>query len=164
MGYGVSLGAVALMRAVAGYDLQLGALMLEGPFDRLSTTVRHRFDAVGVPSFPAADLLLLWGSIQVGANAFAHNPLEYAADITYPTLLLRGEHDPWITAEEMQALAMAFPGKADLVTIPNQGHEMPFVSSAPEVWVQAMRAFLDAVHATFSASGMLSVPPEIRHA
>lgn len=72
-----------------------------------------------------------------------------------------------VAARQVYALTHFVPAGASLeqqlaVPLP-QKFEMPFVSSAPEVWVQAMRAFLDAVHATFSASGMLSVPPEIRH-
>ena len=63
LGYGISMGATSLMRAVALYALKPRALILEGPFDRLVTTVRHRFDAVGVPSFPAADMLVFWGSV-----------------------------------------------------------------------------------------------------
>jgi pimeloyl-ACP methyl ester carboxylesterase len=143
LGYGVSMGGVALMRAVAIYKLKPRALILEGVFDRLLTTVRHRFDAVGVPSFPTADLLVFWGSVQFGANGFAHNPIDYAQSIESPTLLLRGERDPWITAEETQSIAAAIQPDLEVVTIPNRGHEMPFVYSDPELWAATVQTFLE---------------------
>jgi uncharacterized protein len=143
LGYGVSMGGAALMRAVALYALRPRALILEGPFDRLLTTIRHRFDAVGVPSFPAAELLTFWGSVQFGANGFTHNPVEYAKQIACPTLLMHGERDPWITADEMRSIAGAMPVLPHLLTVPARGHEMPFVYGAPELWVSTVREFLD---------------------
>lgn len=145
LGYGISMGATAMMRAVALHVIQPAALILEGPFDRLSTTTRHRFDAVGVPSFPAADLLLFWGSVELGMNAFAHNPVEYAPTITCPTLLLHGERDPWISAEEIQSIANGIRGPTQLVTVPGVGHDMPFVYPAPGFWLPTVRGFLDGV-------------------
>jgi alpha-beta hydrolase superfamily lysophospholipase len=148
LGYGVSMGSVALMRAVALYALKPRALILEGPFDRLLTTIRHRFDALGLPSFPAAELLVFWGSVQLGANGFVHNPIGYARQIACPTLLMRGESDPWITAEEMQSIADAIPTQPRVLTVPGHGHEMPFVYGAPELWVSTIRAFLDGASGT----------------
>ena len=143
LGYGVSMGGVALMRAVALYQLKPQALILEGVFDRLLTTVQHRFDAVGIPAFPAAELLVFWGSVQFGTNGFAHNPTEYASSITCPTLLMRGEHDPWITDGEIRSIADAIPTPPNIITVPNQGHDMPFVYGDPELWVSAVQTFLD---------------------
>jgi uncharacterized protein len=62
--YGVSMGSAAILRAVAHEDVRPAGLILEGAFDRLLTTTRHRFHAVGAPASPAAELLLLWGSVQ----------------------------------------------------------------------------------------------------
>ena len=138
------MGSAALMRAVALYELKPRALILEGPFDRLITTVRHRFDAMGVPSFPAAELLMFWGSIEFGANGWAHNPVDYAATIQCPVLLMRGERDPWITAAEMQQIADAIPTKPHIITVPKRGHEMPFVYSDPELWSKAVQELLAA--------------------
>lgn len=144
LGYGISMGATSLMCAVALYALKPRVLILEGPFDHLVTTVRHRFDAVGVPSFPAVDLLVFWGSVQSGSNGWAHNPVDYAATIACPTLLMRGERDPWITVGEMQSIADAIPTRPQIVTVPSRGHEMPFVYGDPELWATSVRQFLAA--------------------
>ena len=60
------MGAVACLRAVHALGVQPDAMILECPFDRLLTTVRHRFDAVRVPSWPLAELLVFWGGQQSG--------------------------------------------------------------------------------------------------
>ena len=51
--YGISIGAAAILRAVARGDVDPAALVLECPFDRLLSTAQNRFAAMGVPSFPA---------------------------------------------------------------------------------------------------------------
>ncbi len=68
--YGTSMGAAAVLKAVADDKLQPAALILECPFDSLIGTVRHRFTSRGVPSFPLADLLVFWGGAQEGFNGF----------------------------------------------------------------------------------------------
>ena len=141
--YGVSMGAAAIIRSAGALGVQPAAIIAEGAFDRLLSTTRHRFDAVGAPAFPFAELLLFWGSVQTGYNGFANNPVDFAAGITCPTLLLHGERDPWVTAEETEAIAARLRGPVQVIHVPGRGHEMPFVYGAPELWVQTVRPFLD---------------------
>ena len=74
--YGGSMGAAAVLRAVASCDVQPDAIIAEAIFDKMLNTVRHRFEAMGVPSFPSAQLLVFWGGRQAGFNGFAHNPVD----------------------------------------------------------------------------------------
>lgn len=141
--YGVSMGAAAIIRAAGALGVQPVAIIAEGSFDRLLSTTRHRFTAVGAPAFPAAELMLFWGGVQTGYNGFANNPVDFAGGITCPTLLLHGERDPWVTAEETEAIAARVRGPAQVLHVPGRGHEMPFVYGAPELWVQTVRPFLD---------------------
>ena len=77
--FGQSMGAAAILRAVAR-GASVNAILLECPFDRMLNAVQHRFETMGVPGFPFARLLMFWGGVQNGFNAFAHNPIDYAAD------------------------------------------------------------------------------------
>lgn len=88
--YSTSMGSSAVLRAVAQEGVQPAAIIAETPFDRLSNAVYVRFHRMGFPPFPAAELLMFWGGVQHGLNAFAHNPVEYAQAITVPTVLMRG--------------------------------------------------------------------------
>ncbi|MEP7189766.1 MAG: alpha/beta fold hydrolase, partial [Roseiflexaceae bacterium] len=116
--YGISMGGVAILRAVALHDVHPTAIMVEGVFDRLLTTVKHRFDAVHLPSTPVAELLVFWGSVQMGYNGFGHNPVDYASAITCPILVMHGARDPWITTGETQALVARMRGSTQAVEIP----------------------------------------------
>ena len=141
--YGISMGGAAVLRAAALANIQPDGLILEAVFDNLLSTTRHRFDALGLPWSPAAELLLFWGGVQLGINPFSHNPVAYAPRIAAPVLLLYGEHDPWILPAERQALATAFSGPVELISFPGQGHGGPYVYANPELWDAAVRGFLD---------------------
>jgi alpha-beta hydrolase superfamily lysophospholipase len=140
--YGISMGGAAILRAVAMNGVQPAAIIVEGVFDRLLTTVQHRFDAVHLPSWPVAQLLVFWGSVQMGYNGFRHNPVDYASSITCPILVMHGERDPWITSGETQALVASIDGVKQVVEFPGVGHDMPFVYPAPDVWVATVKQFL----------------------
>lgn len=120
--YGVSMGGAAALA-----DVRPVGIIAEAVFDRLLTTARHRFDGLGLPGSPAAELLLFWGGVQLGTNPFAHNPVEYAARVDVPVLLLYGEHNPWILPSEREALASALRGPVEVVTFLGQGHGGPYV-------------------------------------
>ena len=92
--YGQSMGAAAVLRAVAAEGVTPDGIVVEAPFDTLLTTVGHRYRAMGLPSFPFAQLLLFWGGVQNNFNAFALKPVKYAAAVNGPALVLGGEHDP----------------------------------------------------------------------
>lgn len=143
--YGVSMGGAAALRAAAVAGVRPAGLILEAVFDRLDTTTRHRFAALGLPGSPAAELLLFWGGVQLGVNPFAHNPVAYAASVDVPVLLLYGEQDPWILPPERSALAGALRGPVTLVSFPGQGHGGPYVYADPERWDAAVHAFLDGL-------------------
>ena len=140
--YGISMAGAAIFRAVATDGVQPAAIIVEGVFDRLLTTVQHRFDAVHLPSWPAAQLLVFWGSIQMGYNGFQHNPVDYASAIMCPILVMHGERDPWITHDETQALVARIAGSKQVVDVPGVGQDMPFVYPAPDLWVATVKQFL----------------------
>lgn len=144
--YGVSMGGSAILRAAVVAEVRPAGIILEAVFDNLLTTTRHRFDALGLPGSPASELLLFWGGVQLGANPFAHNPVEYAESVDVPVLLLYGEQDPWILPPEREALAAALKGPVEVVSFPGQGHGGPYVYSDPERWDTAVRAFLDRLY------------------
>jgi alpha-beta hydrolase superfamily lysophospholipase len=139
--YGESMGAVAAIRAAGPLGARPDALILECPFDSLAGTVRHRFQAFGVPAFPAADLLLFWGGLQQGFDAFAFNPRDDAAQVTAPTLLLNGDRDPWVRVDEAQAIYRALPAQPRAIHLfRGLGHESLLRSR--EEWLGVVSAFL----------------------
>ncbi len=139
--YGASMGAVAVMRAIAQLGIEPTAVILESPFDRLLNTVRHRFEAMGIPSFPGAELIVGWGSWQQGIDGFAHNPIEYARVIRCPVLLMYGEYDKRVTLQEVKSIFDTLPGRKQLVVFSAFGHGS-LASDDPLKWKQQLQQFL----------------------
>jgi alpha-beta hydrolase superfamily lysophospholipase len=140
--YGQSMGAAAVLRAIAVHDVRPTAVVLESTFDRLLTTVCNRFTAMGLPTFPGARLLVFWGGVQHGFNGFAHNPVDYARAVRCPALLLYGTDDPWVSAAEQESIRDNLGGAVRLEVFPGAGHE-ELLSRQPERWRRVVAAFLD---------------------
>lgn len=141
--FGTSMGAAAVMKAMNDHPLEVRALVLECPFGTMLQTVRNRFRMMGVPSFPMAHLLVFWGGVQNGFNAYGHNPTEYAKSITTPTLLLYGEKDDRVTMEETNKILAHLAGPKQLVTYPLAGHEN-YLNKYDLEWTADVARFLKA--------------------
>lgn len=121
--FGTSMGAAAVMKACADDPLPVQGLIIECPFGSMRQTVINRFHMVGVPAFPLSDLLVFWGGLENGFNAFTHNPEDYAKKIKKPVLLLYGERDDRVTHGEIDNIYNNLAGPKTLVTYPLAGHE-----------------------------------------
>jgi hypothetical protein len=139
--YGGSMGAVAILRAIAREAVRPSGIVIECPFDRLLTTVENRFTAMNLPSFPCAELLVFWGGIQLGMNGFAHNPSAYAASVRCPALLMHGAEDKRVNVAEVKAIYAGLAGQKQLEIFPGVGHEACY--RTPDLWTHHVREFLD---------------------
>lgn len=140
--YGISMGGAAVMRAVALGKVQPERILVEVVFDRLITTTRRRFDLMGVPSWPAAESLLFWAGRQVDLDPWSHDPVEYAARITTPALVLHAAKDPRATREQGEAVHQAFAGSKHLVMFEKAVHQS-LVEADPVKWKEEVSRFLD---------------------
>jgi alpha-beta hydrolase superfamily lysophospholipase len=139
--FGTSMGAVAMMKAVADYSIQPTKIILECPFGTMRKTVQKRFEAMNVPSFPFADMLLFYGGIQNGFNAYRHKPIEYAKAINLPVLLLYGEKDERVTLTEINSVFKSLTGEKKLVIFKNSAHQNYLINDE-NIWIKAVDAFL----------------------
>jgi pimeloyl-ACP methyl ester carboxylesterase len=99
------------------------ALVVESPFDRMLSTIDHRFEIMGVPAFPLSRLLVFWGGLQHGYWAFGHNPVDYAPAVKCPTLMIRAGHDPFIHKEEAESVFNKLAGPKQLLVFEGAGHQ-----------------------------------------
>jgi len=142
--YGQSLGAAAILRAVAHEGVQPAAIILEAPFDSLVDTVGNRFAAMGLPAFPAAQTLVFWGSVQHGMNGFGDNPADDAAAVRAPALLMHGDRDPRVTVPQTDRIYAALPGPKTLVRFPTAGHES-LRPVDPSLWDEVVSKLLNTL-------------------
>lgn len=139
--FGHSMGAAAVLRALSWQPLATEAIMLESPFDRLLSTVEARFASTGLPSFPAAQLMVFWGGVQHGYNGFDHNPVAYARRVTCPTLLLHGDRDNRVSCRQIQSIYQNLGGEKYLHIFEGLGHQS-FAAPRPEEWKECVADFL----------------------
>ena len=139
--YGVSMGAVAILRAEAELGVRPTANILECPYGNMRQTAYNRFASMHVPGFPMADLLVFWGGVQNGFWAYGLNAEHYAAQIHTPTLLLWGTADPRVTRAETDTIFAHLAGPKARHDFPGVGHE-PYWKCYPADWEQQVREFL----------------------
>jgi alpha-beta hydrolase superfamily lysophospholipase len=148
--FGQSMGAAAVLRAVSRCGVRPDAVILEAVFDTMSNTVRHRFTAMRLPSFPAAELLIFWGGWQMGFNGFEHNPVAYARDVTCPALVMHGGGDTRAYLQDGRRVFDQLRGPKTFVEFAATGHE-PYVRRRREEWRNAVHALLAQVAAPLPA-------------
>jgi uncharacterized protein len=139
--YGHSMGSAAILRACSVHSIKPTAIILECPFDSLLATVENRFDAMGLPSFPAAQFLVFWGGVQHGFNGFVHNPSTYANEVTCPVLMLHGSADPRVHPEQAQKVFTGLKGIKRFELLSDVGHES-YLEARPAQWRKCVSAFL----------------------
>lgn len=140
--YGFSMGAAAVVRAVGRLDTPACALVLESSFDRLHTTVGHRFESMGLPA-TTAHLLLFWGGVHTGVDPYDLAPVDDAPAIEVPVLVVAGTEDARVHPDDARNLASAFPD-ARLALIEGFPHAQ-LAAHRPDEWQLHVGAFLDAL-------------------
>lgn len=140
--YGSSMGAAAVLRAVAREGVKPAAAVLECPFDSMLSTVKNRFRMMHAPSFPAAQLLVFWGGVQHGFNGFAHNPVDYAKEVECPVLLIGGAKDRRVTQAQLRSVHDALAGPKQLEIFEELGHG-GYAKNESRRWRRIVGAFLD---------------------
>ena len=139
--YGVSMGAVAILRAEAELGVHPTANILECPYGNMRQTAYNRFTSMNVPAFPMADMLVFWGGVQNGFWAYALNAEHYASQIHTPTLLLWGTADPRVTRAETDTIFNNLASPKARHDFPGVGHE-PYWKRYSADWEQQIRGFL----------------------
>ncbi len=138
--YGQSMGAAAILRALHTSKIMPDAIVIESVFDRMDNTVMHRFEAMGIPAFPSAHLLMFWGGFQMGFNSFRHNPIDYANSVRCPALFLHGVNDPRAYLSEGRAVYNMISTRKSFVEFENTVHE-PLADKMPLIWTNALTDF-----------------------
>jgi uncharacterized protein len=142
--YGISMGSAAILTAIAKENIKPDGIILELPFARSIDTLRSRVRAFHIPSFPLAELIVFWGGVQHGFNAFAHNPVTYAAQVPCPTLIMHGSLDQWTTIDEIREILQNLRGSKELVVFPNTGHSL-LVTVDQKLWKESINKFLQGI-------------------
>ena len=136
--YGQSMGSVAILRAVAELNVKPNGIIIEAVFDTMAGTVANRFKSMELPTFPATQILIFWASVISGHWGFDHNPVDYAAQITRPTLMLHGSADTRATLAQGRAVFEQLNTTSkQLKVFEGIGHES-YVVAYPNKWMESV--------------------------
>ena len=142
--YGQSMGGAAILRAVAQLNARPHAIIVESVFARMLDAVKNRFRLMELPTTPGSQLLLFWGGVGAGFDAFSHNPADYARVCACPSLVMHGAADQHARPEEGRAVFDNLAGRKEFVLFPNAGHNS-LASASPEAWKASVAKLLNEV-------------------
>jgi len=142
--YGHSMGGAAILRAMATLGIRPDAAVVESIFDTLLNAIRFRFELLGVPSFPAAEILLFWGNQQLDVDGFRHDLVMYAGAIDVPVLVSHGTRDNRASVAGARKVHDALRGNKQMLVIEGAGHVNPCLTGG-ENWNQSVSNFVWSV-------------------
>lgn len=142
--WGISMGAVQVLKAVADYALQPAGIILEMPFQSLQSHIKARINLMGFPKQPFGFLITFWIGAERGFNSFTFNTADYAKKINCPVLLEHASKDPLVPGEEAENIYAAI-ASADkkMVIYEDAGHES-FLQKDPALWRKETGDFIKA--------------------
>jgi uncharacterized protein len=143
--WGISMGAVEIIKAVAEYDLKPAGLMLEMPFGSLQDHVKARVRSIGFPSQPASFFITFWIGAERGFNALGFRVVKYASKIRCPVLLQFGTKDHLVQRKEIDEVYAAISSKnKKLVIYEGAGHQ--YLSGYdPVSWRMEAESFMNSL-------------------
>jgi uncharacterized protein len=140
--YGRILGAGTVMRAIAEYNLQPDAVILEDPYAQLFSLTQTMVESVGLPR-AIAQMLTLWGGVLLGDAAATLDPINYAPGVTQPTLVLYGSEEAWVSLDEVVGIHSQLQGAKEIMGL-SSSRDLPLSATASGPWMEQVETFLDA--------------------
>jgi alpha-beta hydrolase superfamily lysophospholipase len=122
--WGISMGAVGVMKAVAEYKLAVSTLFLEMPFGSLQAHVKARLWNMGFPRQPFGFLITCWIGIGNGFYGPGFQTSKYASQIHCNVVVQYGAKDQLVSRKEIDEIYNAIPGEnKELIIYPDAAHE-----------------------------------------
>lgn len=139
--YGMSMGAIVGMKAIADHSIHPDGIILDAPFGNLKSHFKSRAEILGFPTEPFATLVTLWIGIERGYNGFDHGGYEYANKISCPVLVQWGRKDRYVSDKEIEKIYHSISSSdKELVVYENADHES-LIQVEPTLWNQEVKKF-----------------------
>jgi alpha-beta hydrolase superfamily lysophospholipase len=140
--YGVSMGAVIIMKAISDYSIQPAGIILEMPFGSLHDHLKARARTLGFPEEPFGFLVTFWVGMEKGFNGFKHKTCLYAEKVNCPVLMEWGALDNYVQRGETERVYRHIASqKKKLVVYEHASHES-LLYNEPIKWRKEVGDFL----------------------
>ncbi|MEO6070559.1 MAG: alpha/beta fold hydrolase [Chitinophagaceae bacterium] len=143
--YGVSMGAVAIMKATAEKRVQPAALIADMPFGSLQDHYIARARNNSLPPQPFPFLVTFYTGVENRYNGFDNTPVIFAKKISCPVLLEWGARDQYVTRDEINTIYERLISKnKQLAIYPEANHES-YLQKEPALWKNKVNQFLESL-------------------
>lgn len=140
--WGRSMGAAVALRAAAG-DPRIKALILEAPYADFRRAVARFFQLSNLGFLAIMVGPILWGArLRAKVALDRPRPLDLAAEVAIPALVIHGTDDRLVAREEAKRLAEAFRPPAEWIEVMGARHSDVFKIGGNDLARQVGR-FLD---------------------
>jgi alpha-beta hydrolase superfamily lysophospholipase len=140
--WGISMGAVEIMKAVSDYNLSAKGLILQMPFGSLQSHVKSRLRNMGLPGQPFGFLITFWMGFENGFNGLGFQIPKYARSIHCPVLLQYGAKDQLVSRKEIDEIYNAIPSIDKKLVIYNNARHESLLQHDPVRWNKEIDEFL----------------------
>lgn len=142
--WGMSLGAVVIIKAFSDYDLKPSGVILEMPIESLQSFLEGRSKLLGFPGEPFGFLVTAWVGIERGFNGLGFKMPKYVGKINCPVLLQAGTKDVYTSEKQTRNIFdnIAISSKR-LVIYEDAGHQS-FLGFDPFRWKEEVSKFMDS--------------------
>lgn len=140
--WGLSMGAVQIIKAVGDYDLHPAGIIVEAPFKSLQSHIKGRARTMGFPQQPFSFFVSFWVGLENGFNGFGFDVSKYAKKIDCPVLLQYGSKDQYVEKSEIDRIYNNVPSaNKELVLYEDAYHEQ-LLHNDPVLWRRKVEEFL----------------------
>lgn len=141
--HGISMGGGACLKAIYENRLDLKFLIIVSPSSSLKKSTQNYYRLINLPSHPFADIMTFWMGFQNDFNAFELNYLNYAKEISVPTLILHVLQEPKVDLEEVIDIYDNLKGPKKLVTYDQAESYTPNLLVDATIWESDITQFIE---------------------
>jgi uncharacterized protein len=143
--WGGSMGAAAIIKAIADYQLQPAGIIAEIPFYSLNKLIQVRARTVGfsgMPEKPFGSLITFWAGMRNKIKPFAFSVPAYAEKVICPVLVQAGEKDYMTPLGQTEKIFASFAGKEKKLVVYKAADHQSLLKYDTEKWRSEVSAFL----------------------
>jgi len=140
--FGTSMGAVAIIKAMAENEMNISGVVLEMPFGSLHQHMKARAKTLGFPKQPFGAFVTLWTGIRRGFNGFKLNTYQNAEKVNCPVLFQWGNNDHLVPKAEAENIYQHIGSKQKKFVVYENGVHSSLLQQNITQWRIEVEGFL----------------------
>jgi alpha-beta hydrolase superfamily lysophospholipase len=143
--FGTSMGAVAIIKAMAENKMQVAGAIVEMPFGSLHQHMKARAKTLGFPKQPFGILVTFWTGVRRDFNGFKLNTYKKAEDVSCPVLFQWGNNDHLVPQAEAENIYHHIGSKQKKFVVYEGGVHSSLLQQNISQWRMEVEGFLQSI-------------------